>query len=372
VIRYDHKSAGARGANRIAIVKIIRLFLALNGLALAAGCLAQPAQAPSIVPRADGRALSASILAQPNRLAAPVVATVSSPGPRPARLPATPVPTQPAPEIVPSAAAVPATMASMTLTLPAARPTLAAPPAQRVAILEYHYSSFEMLPTVMMQPEWFQAQMAWLALAGFHSLSSAELAGFVSGRQPAPARSVALTFDVGASHFDEYAHDIIPSLRRNHLRAIFFVMPSQTRDTCDGQIACWPSLLAWRDEGLISIESHSFMHEDYATLSPEMLAFDVAHSKAAIEAKTGQPVLGLCYPFDSVTPAALDLLPKAGYQFAVAGPTRHDRSAQWNDPQPFSLPRYYPYSGQATYPLIGGTHGQTFEQMMASAVISNW
>ena len=144
-------------------------------------------------------------------------------------------------------------------------------------------------------------------------------------------------------------------------------MPSQTQDTCDGQTACWPSLLAWRDEGLISIESHSFMHEDYATLSPERLAFDILRSKRAIEAKTGQPVLGLCYPFDSVAPAALDLLAKAGYRYAVAGATRLDRSARWNDPRPFALPRYYPYSGESTYPLIGGTHGLTFEQMLGAA-----
>ena len=69
-----------------------------------------------------------------------------------------------------------------------------------------------------------------------------------------------------------------------------------------------------------------------------------------------------------MTPAALDLLARAGYHFAVAGATRRDRSAQWNDPQPFALPRYYPYSGETTYPLIGGTHGLTFEQMMLAAV----
>src|SRR5262249_39795556 len=144
-------------------------------------------------------------------------------------------------------------------------------------------------------------------------------------------------------------------------------MPNQTREACDGKIACWPDLLAWRDEGLISIESHSFMHEDYATLSPEKLAFDITRSKADIEARTGQAVLGLCYPFDSITPAAVDLLARAGYRFAVAGDVRADRSAQWNDPQPFVLPRYYPYAGETTYPVIGGSGGLTFDQMLLAA-----
>jgi peptidoglycan/xylan/chitin deacetylase (PgdA/CDA1 family) len=183
-----------------------------------------------------------------------------------------------------------------------------------------------------------------------------------------PARSVALTFDVSASHFDEYAQDIIPALRRLRLHGIFFIMPNQTRDFCDGHTACWPSLLAWRAEGLIDLESHSFTHLDYTTLTPQKLAFDLAHSKALIETRTGQPVLGLCYPFDAVAPEAFDLLAKAGYRFAVAGATRPDRSAEWNDPRPFALPRYYPYSGDASYPLITGAGGETFEQMLMGAV----
>jgi peptidoglycan/xylan/chitin deacetylase (PgdA/CDA1 family) len=360
------------------MTRIVRLGLALASLTLGAGCLAGPVAAPSVAWLAGGQTVSAGVLGQPDLLAAPAaVATSVAAASRPAihtSLPSTAAPTEPAPTAAPleqlPLAALPLAVSPLAVQPSATQPQ-ADEPAARVPILEYHYSSFEMLPTVMMRPAWFQAQLQWLSQAGFHTLTSEELAGFVARRQAAPARSVALTFDVGASHFDEYVQDVVPALRRNHLRAIFFVMPSQTREVCDGKTACWPSLLAWRDEGLISIESHSFTHQDYATLSPEMLAYDIARSKAAIEAKTGQPVLGLCYPFDSVTPAAFDLLAKAGYRFAVAGATRHDRSAEWNDPQPYALPRYYPYSGQAMYPLIGGTGGQTFEQMMLGAVIGN-
>ncbi len=341
------------------VPKPIAPALALLSLALAAGCLAGPAPSSSPAPLAHDRRMA-------------VEAVGGAPAPVATRVSAQPVPASPtaAPAQAP---AEPSPTLRRAGKLPLAMPVAGLRPADdraalRVPILEYHYSSFDMLPTVTMRPAWFQAQMQWLAAAGFHTLSSSELAGFVTGRQAAPARSVALTFDVGASHFDEYAQDIIPALRRYHLRAIFFVMPSQTRDACDGRLACWPSLLAWRDEGLISIESHSFTHYDFTTLSPALLAYDVAHSKAAIEARTGQPVLGLCYPFDSVTPAAYDLLARAGYQFAVAGATRPDRSAQWNDPQPFALPRYYPYSAGATYPLITGTGGQTFEQMVLGAI----
>jgi len=354
------------------MLKIAQLGLALSSLLLAAGCVAGPMPPIAAAAAAGGRPVEPAVVTAeaggqdsvaaggPAALPAvpalsPAVASLSAP----AVMAATPMPAAQPGGLLSPGRLPPSPMTAATLTEAAS--------AGRVPILEYHYSSFEMLPTVMMRPAWFQAQMQWLAQAGYHSLSSPELAGFVSGTRPIPARSVALTFDVGASHFGEYIGDIVPTLRRNHLRGIFFVLSNQTKDTCDGQIACWPDLLAWRDEGLISIESHSYMHEDYASLSPERLRFDITRSKADIEAHTGQPVLGLCYPFDSVTPAAVALLAKAGYQFAVAGATRHDRSAEWSDPQPFVLPRYYPYSGETSYPLIGGTGGLTFEQMMQAA-----
>jgi peptidoglycan/xylan/chitin deacetylase (PgdA/CDA1 family) len=236
-----------------------------------------------------------------------------------------------------------------------------------VPILEYHYSTFKLDDRVEMQTAWFKDQLSWLATNDFQALTSAELAAFVSGRWTPASRAVALTFDVGASHFDDYAGVVIPALRRFRLHAIFFVMPSQTREACDGGLACWPDLLAWRDEGLIDLESHSLTHYDFATLPPERLALDIAGSKAAIEARTGQPVLGLSYPFDSLNPAAVDLLAAAGYAYAVAGATRADRSAVLNDPTPLALPRYYPYSGTAFYPRLGGPAGPTFAEMMLAA-----
>lgn len=94
---------------------------------------------------------------------------------------------------------------------------------------------------------------------------------------------------------------------------------------------------------------------------------EATYSQALIEEKTGQPVLGLCYPLDSVNPAAFDLLASLRYQFAIGGYTQADHSAKANADPPFALPRYYPYSGDY-YPIIGGTHGQTFDEMLLEAI----
>jgi peptidoglycan/xylan/chitin deacetylase (PgdA/CDA1 family) len=319
--------------------------------ALAAGTVAAPRV--TVEPEAP------ATLAHPETEATAAAAT---PSPWPTQLPTRQVGVDTPPITV-----MPPTTSTPEASVGEVTPTAPTPAARRLPILEYHYSTFRMSAGVMMTSEWFDEQLRWLAENGFTTVTSAELAAFVAGDQALPARSVALTFDVGASHFDDYSAVVIPTLRRHQFRAIFFVMPSQTRDTCDGRLTCWPDLLAWRDEGLISIESHSLFHYDFATLPPETIALDIARSRLAIEAKTGQPVVGLCYPFDSVNPAAFDLLAAAGYRFAVAGATRNDRSAQFGDAQPYSLPRYYPYSGEAFYPIISGTGGRTFAEMMLAA-----
>ncbi len=247
-------------------------------------------------------------------------------------------------------------------------PLIQTPPATRLPILEYHYSTFRMGVGVRMETKWFESQLQWLDDNGYTTVTSQQLTDFLHGSAELPQRSVALTFDVGASKFDDYANVVIPTLRQHGFHGIFFILASRTLDSCDDPtIACWPTIKQWADEGVISVGSHSWSHLDYKTLGPEQIYLDAAHSKALIEEKTGHTVQGICYPFDSVNPAAYDLLESLGYQFAVAGFTRADRSALFNDRNPYNLPRYYPYSGDY-YPVIGGTHGQTFDEMMLGAI----
>jgi peptidoglycan/xylan/chitin deacetylase (PgdA/CDA1 family) len=242
------------------------------------------------------------------------------------------------------------------------------PTALRLPIIEYHYSTFRMGEGVRMETDWFESQLQWLEANGFTTLSSDQLAAFVAGTYSPPQRSVVLTFDVGASKFDDYSNIVIPALRRHHFHGLFFILASRTLETCDDPtITCWPKVKQWADEGVISMGSHSWSHIDYTTLSPEQIYLDAARSKALIEEKTGHPVLGICYPFDAPNPASYDLLKSLGYAFAVGGYTRADRSALFNDGSPYNLPRYYPYSGDY-YPIIGGTHGKTFGEMLLGAI----
>lgn len=246
-------------------------------------------------------------------------------------------------------------------------PRVSIPRATRVPIIEYHYSTFAMGEAVTMTPEWWASQMQWLADNGYTPLTAAQFVDFVYGRYLPPAKSVVLRFDVGESRFDDYSNVVIPTLRRHGFHGLFFVLASKVDETCDGATTCWPALIEWQREGVISIESHTLYHQDYTTLPPEQIYMDAGRSKAIIEQHTGQPVRGLCYPFDAVSPAAFDILKDLGYEFAVGGYTRNDRSVRFGETEPFNLPSYYPYSSAAIYPKMS-SGGQTFEEMMTNAV----
>jgi hypothetical protein len=66
-----------------------------------------------------------------------------------------------------------------------------------------------------------------------------------------------------------------------------------------------------------------------------------------------------------INPATL--LKPIGYRLAIAG-YKPERSILFKDKAPYALPCYYVYSGEKTYPVITGTHGLTFGEMVLGAI----
>ena len=82
----------------------------------------------------------------------------------------------------------------------------------------------------------------------------------------------------------------------------------------------------------------------------------------------GTAPLGFAYPYDSVPDQALKIIDSVGYKFAVGGFSRKDRSVHPLDPDRYNLPRVYPYSNPALYPVISGSNRSTFEQLVMSSI----
>ena len=272
----------------------------------------------------------------------------------------TPVPTNTA-TLTPSATASPSLSAT---TRPSATPTITLSPtptpipAGAVPIIEYHDPDFKLNDQVQMTIPWFEDQIGWLADNGYTTLDGDQFAAYLDGTADVPEKSVVLTFDLGTAKRPIYVDTVIPTLRKYHFKAVFFIVANDTvvRDDCqaDTRYYCWSDFKGWADEGLISIASHSMYHPDLSTLTPTQVKYEVETPLKILLDKTGRTPVAFAYPFDTSTPTAIAMVKAAGYKFAVAGNNRSFLAAEPDDADRYVLPRVYPYSNQRMYPNLNG------------------
>lgn len=241
--------------------------------------------------------------------------------------------------------------------------------ARRIPAIEYHDSEYKGAQTVQMTTAWFLSQLQWLSDNGYHALSNSEILRFVRGEYQPPRRSCFLRFDVGMPIYKNLQEVVVPALVKYSFHATFFVLTCAIKETSKANDVCWSHLREWEQTGLIEIGSHGVYHPDYRAAPTATRVWDARESKRIIETKLGHPIAFFCFPYDSVPNNPGALLRLFGYQLGFAGNSRiKDRSIQFNDPNPFSLPCYYPYSYKKIYPLITGTAKLTFGQMMEAAI----
>jgi peptidoglycan/xylan/chitin deacetylase (PgdA/CDA1 family) len=242
--------------------------------------------------------------------------------------------------------------------------------AKHVPIIEYHYSEYNVDNRVMMTTDWFESQMGWLANNGFTTLSAADLISYMNGGA-FPQKSVILSFDLGTAQKDNFIKVIIPTLEKYKFTALFFLLVNDSviTDGCDNSDKfCWDDLRHWQQEGIASIESHGIKHTDYDTLTADQMSWDAGEAFKVISTKLGNAPLGFAYPYDSIPSPAPNVIQSLGYQFAVGGYSRPDRCVEVMDGDRYALPRVYPYSNMTIYPIIGGSKGKTFDQMVTSFI----
>lgn len=158
----------------------------------------------------------------------------------------------------------------------------------------------------ILEREAFDAQMSFLAEAGFHSISLDQLHDWSLAGRPLPANPVAITFDDGFS--GNYRH-ACPILHRLGLNATFFVV---TNRIGDAHMLSWENLRNMRALGM-AIESHTQNHPLLSTLTEARTREELAGSKAAIEDKLGSPVRFLSLPNGDSNPYYATQAGELGY-----------------------------------------------------------
>jgi peptidoglycan/xylan/chitin deacetylase (PgdA/CDA1 family) len=194
----------------------------------------------------------------------------------------------------------------------------------RLPILMYHSVSTAAAPgfaRFAMSPANFAAHMAFLAGAGFHSVTLAAAMAATDRRQSLPERAVALTFDDGFADFHTTA---LPILTEHHLSATLYVTTGYVGGTgrwlvdCDEQdrpMMGWSQLREVAAAG-VEIGAHSHTHPQLDRLSAVRLATEIRRPKDLLEDQLAAAVTSFAYPFGYWDGATRRAVAAAGYDSA--------------------------------------------------------
>ena len=199
----------------------------------------------------------------------------------------------------------------------------------RVPILAYHSISENLFGyshpyyQINTSPAVFADQMHWLRNAGYRTVDLAEAwAGLTSGRDL--SKTFVITFDDGYRDFYTEAMDVI---RQCGFSATIFLATDrigQSSARIEGaNYLTWPEVRELHAEG-IRFGSHTVTHPDLRSLDPDLLDYELGHSKETIEQNIGAPVDAFSYPFSfpeedtNFTRFLEDLLNNLGFEYGVS------------------------------------------------------
>jgi peptidoglycan/xylan/chitin deacetylase (PgdA/CDA1 family) len=173
-------------------------------------------------------------------------------------------------------------------------------------------------------PRSFADQMAYLAGAGYTSLTVTQLVDAWSGaRGSLPARPVVLTFDDGFTDFQTQA---LPILEIHGFTATLFVTTAFVGATSRWLVregAGDRPLLSWRELRHVSADGiecggHSHTHPALDALPEECARAEVVECRDRLEQALGRVVRTFAYPFGYHNAAVQTAVREAGYTSACA------------------------------------------------------
>ncbi len=159
-------------------------------------------------------------------------------------------------------------------------------------------------------PEIFDAELSYLAAAGYHIVPLAALVSHITRETPLPPHSIVITFDDGWRDQFEYA---FPILKKYHATATFFIF---TNAIGRHAFISWDNLREMLAAGM-TVGAHSRSHPFLTKITdPSKLWDEISGSKVIIEKNLGVPVTAFAYPFGQYNASSTTLVEKAGYTAA--------------------------------------------------------
>jgi peptidoglycan/xylan/chitin deacetylase (PgdA/CDA1 family) len=184
-------------------------------------------------------------------------------------------------------------------------------------------------------PEVLEAHISWLGSLGYRFVTAGELSAAWRGGTP-PSGLAALTFDDG---WLDGLTTVAPCLTRLGVRATFFVCPEGFGNRVSGLgeagvILTEADARALHAAGM-ELGSHTLSHPNVLELTDAALRRELAGSRDAVEAITGESCLTLSYPTGRHDPRVERAAAEAGYRIAFTcrgGPWLRLAAPRWQAP----------------------------------------
>lgn len=191
-----------------------------------------------------------------------------------------------------------------------------------IPIITYH--SLGSSPSPVYTPvEVFEAQMEALALAGYRTVSMSAVVNWLKGGPEPDVNSIVLSFDDG---YHSVYSEAWPRLKAFGFSAIVFLVtgycgrdnqwPGQLPGVPIEPLMNWPQIAELAAEG-VEFGAHTLTHRPLPVLTPEQAEEEIATSKAAVSAHTGQVASIFAFPYGA-RDAAIDEIVKRHFDGAVS------------------------------------------------------
>lgn len=145
----------------------------------------------------------------------------------------------------------------------------------------------------------FERQMNYLHKHGYICLSSLDFLHLIRNDSKEKKKAFVLTFDDGYADFYKNAY---PILKRFGFKATVFIVTDHV-----GRESSWEEekrapLLSWDEikslhKAGVSFGSHTCSHPDLTQISSEQILYELKASKEKLEAKLGEEIQLLAYPY---------------------------------------------------------------------------
>ncbi len=188
-----------------------------------------------------------------------------------------------------------------------------------VPILMYHQVTVtdpeEDALRLAVPPDRFEAQMKYLSMHGFATITLDEAIVRANSREKPGGRRIVITFDDG--YLDNYTH-AFPILEKYGFSATIFLVSDLVGKMRNWGLGGSVRLMDWSHVREMSrygncFQNHTVTHPDLTTLADERMSEEFLRSRKKIEDALGIPVQHLAYPYGKYNKRVIQMVEKTGH-----------------------------------------------------------